>query len=293
MTKNIIKLLRVKHYIKNLLLFFPLIFSGQLFSFPQLAKVLIGFFAFSFSASVIYIINDMNDVENDRKHPTKCKRPLASGAISSGRAKIILALLVVFAIVLNTIVARKDLAICGILLLYIGCNLAYSFGAKNIALLDVVILMLGYVLRIYYGALLIDTSVSSWLYLTVLSGAFFLGFGKRRNELRNQGSFSRKVLQQYPPEFLDKAMYLCLGLTITFYALWCEAIVEATNNSMLLLSIPLVIIICMRYIMNIEGTSDGDPIEVVLADKPLLFLGGVYTVMMAIILYGEKLLQWI
>lgn len=291
MIKSYIKLLRVKHYIKNLLIFFPLVFGGQLLVGRSLIKTAVGLLAFSLSASIVYIINDLNDVDSDRKHPTKCKRPLASGAITTGQAYVGIVVLVLLVVLLNWLVAQSDWKIWAILAAYLGCNIVYSFGGKHIALLDVFILVVGYLLRIYYGALIISMPISSWLYLTVLSMAFFLGFGKRRNELRTQGESSRKVLRQYSPEFLDKAMYLCLGLTIVFYALWCEAMSQATQNQLLLFSVPLVLLICMRYSMGIEGESDGDPVEVVLADKVLILLVGIYAVGMAAILYGGKLLS--
>lgn len=290
MIKNYSKLLRVKHYIKNLLIFFPLVFSRNLLNRQAFFKTLIGLAAFSLSASIVYIINDINDVEKDRRHPTKCLRPIASGAVSMRNAKAVLVLLCILVVALQYAASKNDWRIWAVLTGYIASNLAYSLGAKNIALLDVFILVLGYILRIYYGAMLIGAPVSSWLYLTVLSMAAFLGFGKRRNELRMQGDVSRKVLGLYTSEFLDKAMYLCLCLTIVFYALWCEDMARVMENQILLFSVPLVLMICMRYSMDVEGDSDGDPVEVVLADKPLLLLTAGYALMMAAILYGGTLL---
>ena len=292
MTK-FLKLLRVKHYIKNILILFPLIFSGQLFRRTHLIMSLLGFVVFSLSASFIYIINDMNDIANDRRHPAKCKRPLASGAVTMNQAKIVLLLLAAMVVFLNSIAAKGDIRIWLILATYIVSNLAYSFGAKNYALLDVFLLALGYILRIYYGALIIHTPISSWLYLTVLSMAFFLGMGKRRNELKMQGETSRRVLQYYNWEFLDKSMYMCLGLTIVFYSLWCESMSNLAQNSLFLFSIPLVLLICMRYSMDIESESDGDPIEVVMSDRILMALSGVYAISMSIILYGGKILHFL
>lgn len=289
--KNCLKLLRVKHYIKNILIWFPLIFSGQLFDVSCLIISILGFIAFSLSASIIYIINDMHDIDNDRRHPTKCKRPLASGAITLMQAKLILVVLSVVVLFVNGIAAKGDVRAWFILYIYIISNIVYSLGAKNYPLLDVFLLVMGYILRIYYGALLIHTPISSWLYLTVLSMAFFLGLGKRRNELKTQGKTSRKVLKHYNWEFLDKSMYVCLGLTIVFYSLWCESISNASQNSLFLFSIPLVLLICMRYSMDIESESDGDPIEVVMSDRVLLVLGGVYAISMSIILYGSEILQ--
>lgn len=107
--------------------------------------------------------------------------------------------------------------------------------------------------------------------------------------MRNQGDISRAVLRKYSSEFLDKGMYLCLGITVVFYSLWCETMSSVMKNQLFLFSVPLVLLICMRYSMDIEGESDGDPVEVVLKDKTLLLLGSIYAAMMVIILYGWKL----
>lgn len=255
--KKYLKLMRVKHYLKNGLIFLPLIFAGELFNITQLGKTCIGFLAFSLSASAIYIVNDMKDIQNDRNHPTKCKRPLASGSVPVRNAKVLFALMLIAVIALNYSIAGSNLLIWGVIILYISSNFAYSMGLKNIALVDVFILVLGFILRVYYGALIIGVEVSSWLYLTVISMAFFVGLGKRRNEMNKQGVGVRKVLKQYNAEFLDKNMYTCLGLTIAFYSLWCEAMVKTLGNSFILSTVPLVIMICMKYSLDIEGNSDG------------------------------------
>lgn len=285
MIKNYVKLFRVKHYIKNILIFFPLAFGKKLFDPQSVVYTIAGFFAFSFLASIIYIINDMNDIEADRQHPKKRERPLASGAISFLQAKISIVILIVAIIFINYKICGTSWNAWLILLVYWVSNYIYSAGGKHIALLDVAILVLGYVLRVYYGALIIDTSVSSWLYITVLSMAFFLGFGKRRNELKMQGVYSRKVLKEYPINFLDRIMYLCLGLTITFYSLWCESFSTLNNNQFMLFTIPLMMLICFRYCMDIEGESDGDPVEVVMSDISLIIMSLLYGMMVLVILY--------
>lgn len=291
MFKNIAKLMRVKHYIKNLLIFFPLTFGKQLFEGTALIRTFAGFAVFSFVASAIYIINDMNDIEADRRHPQKCKRPLASGAVSVSSAKVIFVVLVIVAAIINYVISGKNYLTWLILAIYVLSNFIYSFGGKHVALLDVSILALGYVLRVYYGAIIIGSFVSSWLYITVLSMSFFLGFGKRRNELKMQGIKSRKVLEKYSFNFLDKIMYLCLGLTITFYSLWCESFATESGNDRMLLTIPLMALICFRYCMDIEAETDGDPVEVVVSDKPLLIVCTCYGVMMLMVLYADKLIR--
>ena len=210
---------------------------------------------------------------------------MASGIVSITQAKIIIIILSILTIIINYSICGRRLSAWLILCLYGISNFIYSCGGKHIALLDVCILVLGYVLRIFYGALILDTSVSYWLYITVLSMAFFLGFGKRRNELKMQGDSLRKVLKKYPMVFLDKVMYLCLGLTMTFYSLWCESISSLNNNYYILFTIPLMMLICFRYCMDIEGDYDGDPVEVVMSDLFLLCMSAFYGISVILILY--------
>ena len=233
---------------------------------------IIGFIAFSLIASVVYILNDIQDVELDRKHPTKCHRPLPAKQISLTNANILVFILLISSLLLNYLAAGNNALAWASLLLYLILNIAYSNGLKNYPIIDIAILVSGFVLRVLYGSGITDIEISSWLYLTVISMSFYLGLGKRRNELARQKNVSRKVLEFYNHNFLDKNMYICLALTITFYALWTVdpvTIVRLSNN-FLVWTVPLVIIICMKYSLNIEGDSDGDPVEVVMRDKILL-----------------------
>lgn len=280
-----LKLMRIKHWLKNVLVFAALVFGGKLFSLKEFYNCCIAFLVFSLAASCVYIINDMEDVEKDRRHPTKCKRPLASGEISLGTAKILLIILLLSVFVLNYFLLNTILSWGGILI-YILLNLFYSKYGKNIALLDVTILVIGYVLRVYYGAMAIDVEVSGWLYLTITFIAFYLGLGKRRNELQQLGKESRKVLKYYSKEFLDKNMYMFLGLTIMCYACWCENVNSYRGNGKMLLTVPIVVLICMRYSLDIESNkSDGDPMNVILQDKILFILALFYIIIIVGILY--------
>lgn len=289
--KKYLQLLRVKHYLKNALILFPLVFGGRLFDGKEFVCAMLGFFAFSFAASIVYIVNDIRDIERDRLHPTKKHRPLASGAVTIRQAWSAVWVLAVAVIVINwnISVGEDRLLSYGILVLYIGLNIFYSFGGKNIVLVDITILALGYLLRLYYGARIAHIEVSTWMYLTVMSMAFFLGMGKRRNELQKLGDTSRKVLKNYNQSFLDKNMYMCLGASIIFYALWCESMVTAGQSKFLLWTVPVVILICMRYSLMIEQASDGDPIEVVLKDKMILVLVGIFVAMLGVILYVPRI----
>lgn len=270
--KKYLKLMRVHHYIKNGLIFAPLIFSGSLLNIDLLWKSILGLIAFSLIASVVYIINDIQDVELDRMHPTKCKRPIAANLISLTHAKILAVCLVLVAVVINTYVASNGLLAWASLILYLILNIAYSNGLKNYPIIDIAILASGFVIRVLYGSGITDIEISNWLYLTVISMSFYLGLGKRRNELLKQKNVSRKVLKYYNHNFLDKNMYICLALTITFYALWTvdPVTISRLSNDLLVWTVPIVILICMKYSLNIEGDSDGDPVEVIIKDKILM-----------------------
>ena len=277
-----LKLIRVKHYLKNFLVFLPAIFSGMLFDSNVLFKVIIMFLAFSFTSSIIYVINDINDIESDRKHPIKKNRPLASGKVSKKGAIITIIILVLLITGLlyfaNLLFDFSSL----ILIVYFIINLGYSFGLKNIPLVDITILALGFVLRVTYGGVGLGIEISNWLFLTILSISFYMALGKRRNELIKNGSNSRKVLKSYNKYFLDKNMYMFLALTIVFYSLWA---VSAFNNEFFKYSIILVIVILLKYCMDVEDDNFGDPIEVITHDKVLLILGIIYISFVFIAIY--------
>ena len=169
------------------------------------------------------------------------------------------------------------------LLSYFILNLLYSFGLKNIPIVDIIILMSGFLIRILFGAVLADTFVSSWLYLTVMSGAFYFALGKRRNEIIKTDSIgkTRKVLAAYTHNFLDKFMYVSLAMANIFYALWAK---EYPKKYMIL-TVPLVVIICMQYSLDVEGDSDGDPVEVVLCDRKLIIFCLLLIFSMGVILF--------
>ena len=175
-------------------------------------------------------------------------------------------------------------------LVYLCINIAYSLKLKEYPLVDVLILMLGYLIRLEYGGLLIGTGVSAWMFLTVTASAFFLGFGKRRNELLLYGNGSRKNLKMYTVEFLDQACQMSMTTAIVFYALSCADTntVVADAGVDLLWSVPLAFIICFKYLMDLHRNDcDGDPVEVVLKDKWLVILCAAFAVVLFILLYWQ------
>ncbi len=285
--KEYLKLIRVKHYFKNLLVFLPLLCSGELFDKNKLINCILGFCLFSLTASIVYIINDLNDIENDKKHTVKKNRPLASGKVKKEEAYFLAIVLFVIILVINFLLL-KGVAIYSlvILLIYLLINVAYSFGLKTKPIVDIVILVSGFFLRVLYGSVITDIRLSNWLYLTIISASFYMGLGKRRNEIIKQGDKSREVLKRYSKDFLDRYMYSYLTLCVVFYSLWC---VDSNTISKLgtnvVLTVPLVMIILMKYTLNIEGDSYGDPIDVILSDKILMVLVALYALCMFGIIY--------
>lgn len=287
--KDYLKLIRVKHWLKNLLIFLPLFFSMNLFNVNKLLYCFLGFLVFSLTSSIIYIINDIRDVENDKKHETKKNRPLASGKIKIKTAIYIAILIFILnaGLIAYLYFVSSDFLIVLVPLIYLVLNILYSFGLKNKPVIDVVILVSGFLLRIIYGGLVVDIEVSKWLYLMVIFGSFYLGFGKRRNEIIKNGDKSRKVLKFYTKEFLDKNMYVALTLAIVSYSLWCvdSMTIQRAGTNLLFWTIPVIMIIFQLYSLNIEKDSSGDPIEVLLSDKSLLVSAAIYVVLMFLILY--------
>lgn len=281
--KQYLKLIRPFHWIKNLLIFVPLFFSGHLFDIQKFLMLILGFIAFSFIASSVYIINDIQDADKDRKHPKKRFRPIASGRISKKQATVFLTFLLItscFIMAWLTVVNHNPWASFGFPIFYLIMNIAYSNGLKNIPLVDVVIIAIGFVFRLLYGGALVSITISDSLLLTVVSASMFLGFGKRRNELR-KGTSTRKVLKAYSMEFLDKIMYVFIGLTLVFYSLW-----SINSRALLVYTSPLAMIIVADYCLIIEsGSSDGDPAEVLKHSKSLMALLLLFVLLLLLCLY--------
>lgn len=281
-----LKLMRVHHYMKNLLVFAALVCSGQLFVPAKLCAGVLGFFAFCATSSAIYIINDIRDCEKDRRHPTKCRRPIASGAVSVRNAIILAVVLFILAALFIAPVFKLSAVL--LLLLYIVLNLAYSFGIKNVPIADITVLAAGFVIRVIYGAQLTEIIISNWLYLAVFAMSFYLALGKRRGELiQVADGNTRSVLKAYPLDFLNRNMTMCLTLGNVFYALWSMDQVTTAfyHNRLLIFTVPIVLLITLKYSLTIDTASDGDPVEVLIHDRALLLLVLLYLAVMLGILY--------
>jgi 4-hydroxybenzoate polyprenyltransferase len=282
--------MKPKHYIKNGLIFVSLFFTGSLFDLYLLGVVIAGFCSFSIMSSAVYVFNDIRDVMSDRLHEKKRLRPIAAGKIKTSTAFFIAVFLIIFAFVLHLMIGVLWGYGTLYLLLYLVLNIVYSAGLKKVPLLDIALLVSGFLLRVLYGAAIIGDTVSYWVYLTVMAASFYLGLGKRRNELLCLGDGAeqtRGVLKFYTYNFLDKNMYMSMSLGIVFYALWSvdSNTVARYGSPNLVWTVPLVLLIAMKYSLDIEKGDFGDPVEVILNDKILLSITGVYVFLMLGIIY--------
>lgn len=289
-----IKLMRPKHWLKNILILIPIVFSRRLFELETFEKTTIAFFAFSILVSAIYIMNDIQDVESDRQHEVKKNRPIASGKVSIPSAYVQIVVLLVMAVLLNYWACGMDINCIALMGGYFLVNLSYSMGLKNIPFVDISLLVSGFMIRVFYGAAVIGAPVSHWVSLTVMALSFYLSLGKRRNEIKKSDGqiTTRKVLKYYSFNFLDKFMYLCLSIAIVFYALWSAdtSIVEKFHTDKLVWTVPLIILLMMKYSSDIESDSYGDPVDVITHDKSLMMLALVYGVILLLLIYSPVIM---
>lgn len=265
-----LKLLRPKHWVKNLFLFIPLFFVGEIFNVEKLIVVLGGFVCFSLLASSIYIINDYRDIEADKAHPTKSKRPLASGTVSKNAALVIFALLVITGLGGAYFIDQK---FTFILTLYFLLNLAYSFGLKNISILDIFIVSIGFVLRIKAGGALGNIAVSEWLMLMVFLLALFMAIAKRRDDVIlkiSSGKDMRAASKGYNMDFLNTSLALVSAVIIVCYLMYTmDQITMARFNTYRLYYTSIFVIAgLMRYlqIAYVENNT-GSPTAVLYKDR--------------------------
>lgn len=286
--KKYFKLFRIKNHIKNVLILLPAVFGKKMLDFSVLPELLLGVAAFGAVSSAVYIFNDLCDCKKDKLHPRKCQRPIASGEISHKSAIFIMVVFLVIGAVFNYLACGASVVTWLILLAYLVQNVLYSLKLKHIPIVDIIILVAGFLMRIYYGSEIINVSVSNWLYLTVLAISFYIGLGKRRNEIVVSGEQnSRSVLCFYSYDFLDKNMYVCSGLAIVFYSLWCIDATTIANfgSNKMIWTIPLIILICITYSHSAEKCDADDPVDIIFDNKLILLLGVVYAVAVMGIVY--------
>lgn len=259
---GLLTLLRPKQWIKNLFVFSPLVFSGNLTNISAIVDATIATLFFCIASSTIYIINDYHDIEKDRQHPVKSKtRPLASGAVSKPAALILFVMMASFLFVGGYLLT----AALPIIALYFFINLLYTFYLKHKPVIDIFTIATGFVLRVYAGAMAINVEVSTWMFVTTLCLALFLASVKRKKELTGSGTAGRNVLSEYSVELVDKYAQMSAMGALVFYSLFV-----LSEKSELAVTIPFVIYGLYRYWFTVEQLDKGEsPTDALYSDWQL------------------------
>ena len=282
----LLKLLRVKQWVKNGFVLVPLVFSLQFTRIDAITKAGVAFFTFCLVSSFIYIINDIIDRDADAKHPKKRHRPLASGAVSIPLAIFmdILCLTGTGALLVYLGVGKVTVAIVS----YIITNLLYSWKLKHIPLLDVFCIAFGFVLRVYAGAYAVDTFVSGYLFMVMMFISLFLALGKRKAEMANLGWETRKSLDSYSGTTIDKYLTILADAVIISYALYTlDSDTLARFGNRLIYSVVFVIYGMFRYMAELDKSSDyDDPTDNLYKDKVLIAVCVMYAVYVTLIAAG-------
>ena len=264
-----LKLLRPKDWAKNLFLFIPLFFAGEFLDSDKLIHLFYGFIAFSCIASSIYIINDYRDREDDRKHPVKCKRPLAAGTVSPTAAIVICTILILGGFGLAWWIRDKFLFVLAI---YFFINLGYSLGLKNVPILDIILLAAGFVLRIKSGSVIARVFLSEWIVIMVFLLSIFMAIGKRRDDVLlklSSGTDMRKSIKGYNLDFLNTLLALVSAVIIVSYFMYTMSPeVETRLGRRLYYTCLSVMAGLMRYLQIIYVSSDsGSPTKILYKDR--------------------------
>lgn len=287
MLKQLLVTMRPRQWTKNLFIFAALLFDLKLFDLNYVGRTVSAFILFCILSGSVYLVNDLVDVEKDRQHPVKRNRPLPSGKLKRSWALAAAAVLPMISLTLSFLLEP----LFGLLALtYLVIQLAYSFLLKEIAILDVMVIAAGFVLRVAAGSVVAEAErFSPWLYVCITLLALFLALGKRRNELvllEATAGQHRKILQQYSPELLDEMMALVTSSTVIAYSLYTFSAENLPANKSMMLTIPFVLYSIFRYLYLIHRKNlGGSPEEILIRDVPFIISNLSWAVAVVSILY--------
>lgn len=288
MIKNYLLLLRANHWIKNTFIFLPLFFAGEFLHIDKWLNLLIGFFAFSLLASAVYILNDYKDIENDKLHAQKLSRPLAAGLISKKVALVLFSILLCMGLGIAWFSSFGFFVIC---LCYLIINFAYSFGLKQVAILDVIIVAIGFNLRLKAGGVLADLPLSSWITIMVFLLALFMAIGKRRDDIliqENSGVTVRKSLSGYNLTFLNAWLVILIAIIIVSYMMYTLSpeVIERLDTYRLYYTSIFVLAGLMRYMQLVFIENDtSSPIKIVYQDRFIQIVLLLWIISFIVIIY--------
>ena len=288
--KNYIILIRPKDWVKNLFLFIPVFFAGQFFNFEILLNLFKGFLCFSLVASSIYIINDYRDIEEDKIHPVKKMRPLASGALNKYSALILAFVFLIIGVTAAWFVRDKFMFV---IVIYFTLNLGYSFGLKNIPILDIIIIAIGFVLRIKAGSIIAKIPLSEWLIIMVFLLALFMAIAKRRDDVLLKlflGTDMRKAVKGYNLEFINTALSLICAVIIMAYFMYATSseTVNRLHTYRLYYTCLFVLAGIFRYLQIIYLNSDSQsPTKILYKDRFIQLTIFLWLISFYLILYAK------
>lgn len=272
---NILKLIRPHQWLKNVFVLIPMFFGGSLLDPEDIRASLLTFLAYSFVASSVYCFNDINDIEADHRHPVKCKRPLASGAVSMGTAWMLMALMFVLAALMTALLGDRGhiLKVGGVLLFYYILNICYCAKLKQYAIVDVCIVAFGFVLRVLAGGFATDITLSKWLVLMTFLLTLFLSFAKRRDDvlrMNETGEPPRKNTIRYNLTFINQAITITASVTLVCYIMYTVSpeVVARLGSDLLYLTSVFVLLGLLRYMqITVVDKKSGDPTKIMLRDR--------------------------
>lgn len=278
---GIIRLMRPKQWVKNGFVLAPLIFTGSFLDTTAIHYTLIATILFCIASSATYIVNDLHDVKRDRLHPKKSiSRPLAAGTVSISAAIGLLATLYLI-LLLGWLITPKTILV---IIAYLLMNLAYTFILKHQPVIDIFTIAIGFVLRVFAGAMALNVPVSSWMFITTLCLALYLAAVKRRQELKHCGTEGRKVLEKYSISLIDRYAEMSATGALIFYSMFVMS-----SRPELVITIPLVLFGLFRYWFVVEVQDGGEsPTDILLADWQLLLTLAIWIATCAWTLWPTK-----
>ena len=266
MFKNYFILTRPFQWVKNVIIFIPLIFAKKLFELDAFVLSSIAFVSFILASSIIYIFNDIYDLEKDKKHPIKKNRPLANNSLKKKDAYLLIILLLGL---LLLVLLKSNISILGIIIIFFISNIFYSLYFKNVIIIDLIMVSFSYVLRVLAGSIIINVALSAWLLICVFSTSLFLISFKRLAEIKISGFKSRPILKKYNNEILLKIIDISAICSIIFYSLYTVFV-----NPNLIYTVPLIFLGFFRYyyLYYTTKTFEESPVKIIFSDKPILVL---------------------
>ena len=295
MTKYI-KLLRVEQWVKNLFVFLPLFFSGNITNADLVLKSIVAFVVFSLAASFIYILNDYSDVDSDRRHPEKCKRPIASGAVSKNTAIIFMSMVLAAGLLLlagSHFYLQIDIGrFSSVILFYVLLNIAYTFHLKHVAIIDVSIIATGFVLRVLAGGYISGIPISQWAILLTFVLALVLALGKRRGELINAqiSGRTRKALDGYNVQFADIALSISVTLAVISYLMFTvQPEVQERFGSRIFYTFIFVVFAFMRYLQQtLVHNKTESPTKIIYKDRYIQVTLALWFATFLLLIYDKQ-----